>query len=63
MKKSKFSLFLLCAVVFVGIMLSSINCAGPGTMNGSVGVNIGDQPIWGPTGYDRADYFTATFPI
>ena len=37
--------------------LSSINCAGTGTMNGSVGVNISDQPIWGPTGYDRADFY------
>ena len=24
---------------------------------GSVGMNIGDQPMWGPTGYDRADYY------
>jgi len=57
MKKSEFSFFLLCAMVFTAIAFSSINCAGPGTMNGSVGVNIGDQPIWGPTGYDRADYY------
>jgi hypothetical protein len=56
-KNSKFSFFVLCAVVFTGLALSSINCMGTGTMNGSVGVNISDQPIWGPTGYDRADYY------
>ena len=26
-------------------------------MNGGVDVNISDQPIWGPTGYDRADFY------
>jgi hypothetical protein len=57
MKKFKLSFFLLCAVVFAGIAFSSINCMGTGTMNASVGVNISDQPIWGPTGYDRADYY------
>ena len=57
MKKSKFSFFLLYAVVFTGIALTSINCAGTGTMNGSIGINISDQPVWGPTGYDRADYY------
>jgi hypothetical protein len=57
MKKSKLSFFLLSAVVFAGIALSSINCMGTGTMNGSIGVNISDQPIWGPTGYDHADYY------
>jgi hypothetical protein len=57
MKKSKLLLFLLSAVVCVGIALSSMNCAGTGAMYGSVGMNIGDQPIWGPTGYDRADYY------
>ncbi len=60
MKKSRFSFFLLCAVIAAGIALTSINCAGTGTtgnMSGSIGVNISDQPIWGPTGYDRADYY------
>jgi hypothetical protein len=57
LKKSKLSFFLLCGVICAGMALSSINCAGPGSMYGSVGVNISDQPIWGPTGYDRADYY------
>lgn len=41
----------------MGITVSAINCAGPGTMYGTVGVNIGDQPIWGPEGYDHADFY------
>jgi len=57
MKISKLSFFLLCAIVVIGMAFSSINCAGPGTMYGSVDVNISDQPIWGPTGYDRADFY------
>ena len=56
MKQSKF-IFLLYALVLTGITVSSINCWGAGTMDGSVGVNISDQPIWGPEGYDRADYY------
>jgi hypothetical protein len=54
MKKSNL-VFLIYALAFTGIAVSSINCAG--TMDGSVGVNISDQPVWGPTGYDRADYY------
>jgi hypothetical protein len=58
MKKSKLGLFLLCALVFTGMAATSVGCLGTmGTMDGSVGVNIGDQPVWGPTGYDRADYY------
>jgi hypothetical protein len=57
MNKSKFGFFLFCAVVCAGIVFSSINCAGTRTMDGSVGVNITDQPVWGPTGYDHADYY------
>jgi hypothetical protein len=56
MKQSKL-IFLLCVLAFTGIAVSSLNCMFPGTMNGSVGVNISDQPIWGPEGYDRADYY------
>jgi hypothetical protein len=56
MKQSKL-IFLLCALVLTGIAVSSINCMFPGTMNGNVGVNISDQPVWGPEGYDRADYY------
>ena len=54
MKKTKRSFFLLCAAIFIGIAISSVNCAGAG---GSIGVNISDQPVWGPTGYDRADFY------
>jgi hypothetical protein len=39
MKQSKF-IFLLYALVLTGITVSSINCWGAGTMDGSVGVNI-----------------------
>jgi len=53
MKQSKL-IFLLCAFVLMGIAVSSINC---GTMDGSIGVNITDQPVWGPEGYERADYY------
>jgi len=60
MKQSKL-IFLLCALAFAGIAVSSINCMFPGTMDGSVGVNISDQPVWGPEGYDRL--ITITFPI
>jgi hypothetical protein len=52
MKQSKL-IFLLYALVLTGIAVSSINCWGAGTL----GVNINDQPIWGPEGYDRADYY------
>lgn len=56
MKQSKF-VFLLYTLVLMGIAVSSINCWGTGTMNGGIGVNINDQPIWGPEGFDRADYY------
>jgi len=56
MKQSKF-VFLLYALVLTGVALSSINCWGPGTVRGNLGVNINDQPVWGPEGYDRADYY------
>jgi hypothetical protein len=56
MKQSKL-IFLLCALLLTGIAVSSINCMFPGTMNGSVGINISDQPVWGPEGYDHADYY------
>jgi len=54
MKKSKFSFLALCVVVFMSIAFFSI-CAAQVTITGSV--NISDQPVWGPTGYDRADYY------
>ncbi len=58
MSKSRLGFSLLCAVIFTGMAALSIGCMGTmGTMDGSIGVNIGDQPVWGPTGYDRADYY------
>ncbi len=56
MKQSKL-MFLLFALALTGIALSSISCMAPGTMRREVGVNINNQPIWGPEGYDRADYY------
>jgi rRNA maturation protein Nop10 len=35
----------------------SMNKNLPENDNMVVGANIGEQPIWGPTGYDRADYY------
>jgi hypothetical protein len=48
---------LMGAVVCITLALVSLNCAGPGTMSGRVSLNISDQPVWGPTGYDRATYY------
>ncbi len=31
--------------------------ASPGKAQVSINFNIGSQPAWGPTGYDRADYY------
>jgi len=56
MKQSKL-MFLLCALVLTSITVSSINCMFPGTMSERVGININDQPLWGPEGYDHADYY------
>jgi hypothetical protein len=57
MNQSKLSLFALCAVVVAGFAFSTMGCFGTGTMDGGVGINIQDQPGWGPTGYDRADFY------
>jgi hypothetical protein len=57
MKASKTSYFLISAVILTGITLSFLGCYGPAGMYGTIGINISDQPIWGPTGYDRADYY------
>jgi hypothetical protein len=56
MKQSKF-FFLLYALILTGIAVSSINCWGPGTISGRVGININDQPVWGPEGYDHVEYY------
>ncbi|HLX13036.1 MAG TPA: hypothetical protein VKS81_09505 [Bacteroidota bacterium] len=55
MKTFRFFFSLVCALAIIGVALISINCAG--TTDASVSANIGDQPIWGPTGYDRADFY------
>ena len=57
MNKSNLKAFLLSAVLISAVAVSSINCYGPGTMQGSIGINISDQPGWGPEGYDRAEYY------
>lgn len=44
---------ILLAVLFGVASLSSI----PAKAQVSVNINIGSQPLWGPTGYDRADYY------
>ena len=55
--KSKIGTFLLCGIVCVGLVLSSMNCAGLGMSYGNISLNITDQPLWGPAGYDYADYY------
>lgn len=57
MNKQKLSFFLLCTVVCAGIALSSMNCSVMGLSYGTISINITDQPVWGPAGYDRADYY------
>jgi len=57
MIQSKKGFTLLCALLFAGVAVSAMGCFGTGTMDGGIGVNIGDQPAWGPTGYDHADYY------
>ena len=56
MKKSNFIL-LLYAYILAGIAVSSLNCMFPGTVSGRDDVNIYDQPMWGPAGYDYAEYY------
>jgi len=51
MKDIKLSFFLLYASIAVSAAVSSINCAG------AYEANISDLPIWGPAGYDRADFY------
>jgi hypothetical protein len=57
MNKMNSGITLLCAVLLTGVVFVSINCAGPGTMNGSFGTNISEQPMWGPIGYEYAGYY------
>src|SRR3569623_1606690 len=45
---------ILAAVIILGCF--SIKAANA-QVHLSVGINIGSQPDWGPTGYDHADYY------
>jgi hypothetical protein len=56
MKKLPLSLLLFCALTFAGTALYTVSCTAQ-AVTASVGVNIADQPVWGPSGYDRADYY------
>src|SRR6267154_6815284 len=55
MKNSRFTQLGLWLFDVAAIVLFS------GTANAQVGVslhfNIGDQPVWGPVGYDHVDYY------
>jgi hypothetical protein len=51
MKDIKLSFFFLYASIAVSAAVSSINCTG------AYEANISGQPIWGPTGYDHADFY------
>jgi hypothetical protein len=55
MKFSRSGLLLFCALAFAGTALFTV--ISPAQVNASIGVNIGDQPVWGPSGYDHADYY------
>jgi hypothetical protein len=57
MTLSRFSFSLLYALLAAGLAMSMTGCFGTGTLDGSIGVNITDQPVWGPSGYDHADYY------
>ena len=57
MKANKIFFVAVCAVISAGLAVSFLGCFGTGTMDGSIGMNISDQPVWGPSGYDRADYY------
>ena len=49
MKKIIFALSLLIAVTIPAISHAQIHI--------TIRANIGSQPLWGPVGYDRADYY------
>jgi hypothetical protein len=50
-------MLLQCAAVSAVLALLSLNCMSSGTMNGRLTLNVSDQPTWGPTGYDRVEYY------
>lgn len=49
MKKS----MLLVALLIIGLLFETADAQ----IHARVNVNIGLQPIWGPTGYDHAEYY------
>lgn len=57
MTRNRCSSILLSATLFTVLALLSLNCMSSGTMNGRIALNISDQPVWGPTGYDHAEYY------
>lgn len=46
-------------LLLAGLLVSALAYHNPTAAQVSVGVNIniGNQPIWGPTGYDHVDYY------
>jgi len=42
-------------IALITAVLSLISLSGSAQL--SVNINLGSQPQWGPTGYDRADYY------
>ena len=47
-------IFLLTALLLSGLTYSNLTHA---QVKVNVDINIGSQPVWGPTGYDHVDYY------
>ena len=45
--------FILLTALFAGAIFFHSNAQ----VKVNVNLNVGSQPVWGPTGYDRADYY------
>lgn len=43
----------IAAIIMSGFLVQQANAQ----VKVSVNVNLGQQPVWGPTGYDHADYY------
>ncbi|XZF16510.1 hypothetical protein ACTHGU_10240 [Chitinophagaceae bacterium MMS25-I14] len=44
-------------IVLVIAILAGVFTSGLVSAQVRVNINVGNQPLWGPTGYDRADYY------
>ena len=44
-------------ILFFTLIFASFFVAGTATAQVKVSINIGSQPVWGPQGYDHADYY------